>query len=47
MHIHLFFYSYFHDCASQILRSHIQTRAQNIQMARETVADKIIVLCRH
>ena len=36
-----------HDCDSLVVRSHIQTRVQTIQMARKTEADKMIVFGRH
>ena len=47
MYIHLLFYSYFHDCVSLIVGTHIQPHVQNIQMARKTEADEMIVFGRH
>ena len=43
----LLFYSYFNDCVSLIVRSHIQTHVQNIQMARKTKSDKMTAFARH
>ena len=40
MPVHLLFYLYFHDIVNLIVRSHIQTHVQNIQMAREAEAEK-------
>ena len=43
MTVHLFFYLYFHDRVSLIVRSHIKTHIQYIRMARKTEADKMKV----
>ena len=40
-------YLYFNDCVRLIVRLHIQTHVKNIQMARQTKADKMIVFGRH
>ena len=46
MPVCLLFYSYFHYCVSLIVHSHKQTHVQNVKMARNDEADKMIVFGR-